>query len=319
MQEVHFQSLDLNLLRVFDTLAEERSVTKAGERLGLTQSAISHALNRLRYALDDELFIRGPDGMRPTPRASEVWPELRRGLAQLQHALTPTEFNPAQAHRVFQVMATAYVCEVMMPRVIARIRVEAPGVALHLRGHEPGLAEAVESGRIDLAVGVFGRIAGVFGREHLFDEHLVWAVGAHHPAVTASDPQVALLASPVMLLAPATESQNDRAGRGIERVAIWDDLSSDASPLGPNARQRIKMVVDNAHAALAIVGQTDMAALAPRRLAEALGESHGLKLFDMAPEGRPVARFESIWRADQSNHPALGWLRRILREASLDA
>ncbi|HEY5412314.1 MAG TPA: LysR family transcriptional regulator, partial [Caulobacteraceae bacterium] len=61
MREVHFQTLDLNLLRVFDALAEERSVTRAGERLGLTQSAVSHALNRLRYALEDELFLRGPD------------------------------------------------------------------------------------------------------------------------------------------------------------------------------------------------------------------------------------------------------------------
>ena len=72
MHDVHFHSLDLNLLRVFDTLIEERSVTRAGERLGLSQSAISHALNRLRYVLHDELFVRVADGMRPTPRAANA-------------------------------------------------------------------------------------------------------------------------------------------------------------------------------------------------------------------------------------------------------
>jgi len=89
-----YNALDLNLLRVFEALVEERSVTRAGARLGLTQSAISHALNRLRYVLKDELFVRGPDGMQPTERAAEIAPRLRQGLLQLQLALAPTEFIP---------------------------------------------------------------------------------------------------------------------------------------------------------------------------------------------------------------------------------
>src|SRR3954454_9827367 len=124
MREVHFNTLDLNLLRVFDALAEERSVTRAGERLGLTQSAVSHALNRLRYALEDELFLRGPDGMTPTPRAAEIWPELRRGLGQLQHGVAPTEFVPAEAERTFHVCASPYIGEILLPTVVARLRSE---------------------------------------------------------------------------------------------------------------------------------------------------------------------------------------------------
>src|SRR5712691_11850143 len=109
MNSVHFNSLDLNLLRVFDAMIEERSVTRAGERLGLTQSAVSHALNRLRYLLDDELFVRVPDGMRPTPRASEIAPRLREGLLQLQLALAPADFIPEQTDRRFTVACTEYV------------------------------------------------------------------------------------------------------------------------------------------------------------------------------------------------------------------
>src|SRR3954451_24855635 len=99
MDHVHFGSLDLNLLRVFDTLIEERSVTRAGERLGLSQSAISHALNRLRYVRTDELFGRVANGMRPPPRAAEIAPRLRDGLLQLQLALGPTEFVPENTER----------------------------------------------------------------------------------------------------------------------------------------------------------------------------------------------------------------------------
>src|SRR6266567_3991287 len=96
MSEIHFGNFDLNLLRVFDALIEERSVTRAGERLGLTQSAVSHALNRLRYLLKDELFIRAPEGMRPTERANEIAPRLRQGLLQVLSALAPSEFLPQE-------------------------------------------------------------------------------------------------------------------------------------------------------------------------------------------------------------------------------
>src|SRR3954447_15161615 len=79
-QSVRFDSLDLNLLRVFEALMEERSATRAGSRLGVTQSAISPALTRLRYVLKDDLFVRGPDGMQPPERAADIAPRLRQGL-----------------------------------------------------------------------------------------------------------------------------------------------------------------------------------------------------------------------------------------------
>src|SRR5256885_7423857 len=103
MNSVHFNALDLNLLRVFEALMQERSATRAGERLGLTQSAISHALNRLRYVLQDELFVRGPDGMQPTERAAEIAPRLRQGLLQLQLALAPADFVPERSDRRFTI------------------------------------------------------------------------------------------------------------------------------------------------------------------------------------------------------------------------
>src|SRR5271156_3475913 len=97
MNLVHFNALDLNLLRVFDALVEERSVTRAGDRLGLTQSAVSHALGRLRHVMSDPLFVRRAGGVEPTSRALEIGPALHAALAQLQEALSPSGFDPSTA------------------------------------------------------------------------------------------------------------------------------------------------------------------------------------------------------------------------------
>src|ERR1051325_9091656 len=115
MQTVHYSHLDLNLLRVFEALMEERSATRAGAQLGLTQSAISHALNRLRYVLKDELFVRGPDGMQPTERAAEIAPRLRQGLLQLQLPPAPSELIPERTDRRFPITCTEYAEAVIVP------------------------------------------------------------------------------------------------------------------------------------------------------------------------------------------------------------
>src|SRR5208282_456721 len=146
MQEIHLSSLDLNLLRVFDALAEERSVTRAGARLGLSQSAISHALGRLRLILGDPLFVRGSDGMRPTARAQEIAPRLRQGLGQLQEALSPTAFDPGLSRRRFTLAAGPYSGAVLMPEVMHLIRAEAPAAELRVHAIDRSLGEDMESG-----------------------------------------------------------------------------------------------------------------------------------------------------------------------------
>ena len=320
MREVHFQTLDLNLLRVFDALSEERSVTRAGERLGLTQSAVSHALNRLRYALEDELFLRGPDGMKPTPRAAEIWPELRRGLLYLQHAVGPTEFDPSTAERTFNLAASSYTGEVLLPHLVARVRAEAPKVQLNVRGLDAGVPEALEAGRLDLVIGVFGRVADMFTRQPLFQEGLVWVVRADHPAVQGSEVnQKALQKLPLAVLTPTDEGlESERGARLIERRVIWEELASDQTTLGRDARNRVRVVVDNAHAVLAIVSASDLVAVAPRRLAQSRCEPLGLKLAEATGLG-PGAAVDAIWRTDQMSHPALTWLRTKLAEAALEA
>src|SRR5437016_13784558 len=101
MSQMNWRAFDLNLLVVFEALMQDGSVTRAGQRLGMSQPALSHALNRLRYLLKDRLFVRTPKGMVPTPRAEQLALPLRHALAEMQHALEPETFVAAKATRRF--------------------------------------------------------------------------------------------------------------------------------------------------------------------------------------------------------------------------
>src|SRR5689334_14947770 len=146
-------NLDLNLLRVFDVLLEERSVTRAGARLGLTQSAVSHSLNRLRYQLEDDLFVRGPSGMQPTPRAVEMGPQVHAALNQLQAALAPSDVEPVTSERRFAVLAGAYACAILVPRIVGRMAAEAPLAELGIGELTPDAPERLDARRADFMVG----------------------------------------------------------------------------------------------------------------------------------------------------------------------
>ena len=115
-------ALDLNLLVVFDAVMQERSVTRAGRRLGLSQPAMSHALTRLRHMLKDDLFIRSPKGMVPTPRAEQLALPVRAALDRLQQSLEPTQFDPSTATRNFRIAVDNYAAVVLVGPLAAHIK-----------------------------------------------------------------------------------------------------------------------------------------------------------------------------------------------------
>src|SRR6267143_7036431 len=113
---MNWGAFDLNLLIVFDAVMQERSVTRAGGRIGLSQPAMSHALSRLRYMLKDELFVRTPEGMMPTPRAEQLAEPLRRVLNDMQLALEPETFVPTEASRQFLIALNNYAAVIQIGR-----------------------------------------------------------------------------------------------------------------------------------------------------------------------------------------------------------
>ncbi|MGC2200674.1 MAG: LysR family transcriptional regulator [Stellaceae bacterium] len=320
MNTIHFSSLDLNLLRVFDTLIEERSVTRAGDRLGLSQSAISHALNRLRYVLNDELFVRVPDGMRPTPRAAEIAPRLREGLLQLQLALGPTEFDPARTERRFTVTCGEYIGTVVMPSFIARVRALAPNAELRIRPSNMGVGEPLLAGRVDLAIGSFRRVPDPFVCEPLFQESRVWVISADHPAARGELTLERLASLSHLIISAAGEDEHAVNGyvsdHGLERLVTRSEVGLLQGALAARGlRRMIGLTMPHFPAALAVVSRSDMAAPLPRRLAAAFAEQYRLRIFD-PPYPSPPFDIAALWHRDHGKEPAIAWLRSVLREAA---
>lgn len=322
MQSVHFDSLDLNLLRVFEALIEERSATRAGARLGLTQSAISHALNRLRYVLKDELFVRGPDGMQPTERAAEIAPRLRQGLLQLQLALAPSEFVPERTDRRFTITCTEYAGAVLMPALIAKLRAEAPHASLNVLPSNLGVAETLRSGRADLAIGSFRRFPEWFASEPLLRETRVWALSADHPAAGDELTIERLAELPHLVIAATGEDEHAIEGyvadHGLERLVTRSDAGLLQGALAARGlRRNVAVTTPHFLAALAAISQSDIAALLPRRLATAFMGRYRLALFE-PPYPSPPFEVMSLWHRENGDQPAIAWLRKLLRDVAAE-
>lgn len=322
MNDIHLNAIDLNLIRIFDALIEEQSVTRAGERLGLTQSAISHALNRLRYILKDELFVRGPDGMRPTERAAEIAPRLRQGLLQLQLALTPSDFVPAETTRRFAITCTEHSAALLVPGVIARLRVEAPDAGLRILPSNMGVAEPLRAGRADIAIGSFRRIPEYFVAEPLMRESRVWVVGADNPVAGDDLTLERLAALPHLVMVATGEDENAIGGyvvdHGLERLVTRNDIGLFQGALAARGLERtVAVTTPNLLTALTAVSQTDLAALMPRRLATQFTGLYRLKVFE-PPYPSPPFDVMMLWHREHGEQPAIAWLRNLMREVAAE-
>ena len=322
MQSIHFEHLDLNLLRVFEALIQERSATRAGARLGLTQSAISHALNRLRYVLNDELFVRGPEGMQPTERATEIAPRLRQGLLQLQLALAPTEFVPAKTDRRFTITCTEYAGAVVLPQLIARLRAAAPHASLNVLPSNLGVSDIIRNGRADLAIGSFRRIPDWATTELLLQESRVWVLSADHPAAQDDLTLERLAALPHLVIAATGEDGHAIDGyvvdHGLERLVTRSDIGLLQGALAARGlRRNVAVTTPHFLAALTTVSQSDIAALLPRRLATAFMGNYRLALFE-PPYPSPAFDVMSLWHREHGEQPPIVWLRQLLREVALE-
>jgi DNA-binding transcriptional LysR family regulator len=319
VSEVQFRLLDLNLLRVFDALIEERSVTRAAARLHITPSAVSHALARLRDLFEDQLFVRGPRGMQATPRAAEIGPRLRDGLHQLEMALTPRAFDPQASDRVFTIACSGYICAVLLPELMRRMRARAPNTKLVVRSLEAGVVTALEAGQVDLLVGGFGHIPDRFSSELLFHDTPVWLLGRDYldPKTEISPDRVARLPK---LSALSSDNANLLEGvvveNGLERRVSLDEHSGVVGvPMGDRDGGPILASIPYSSVAPLIVKHSDMAALLPRRLADLFVQSFDL---DIAEPDTDLSGLEihALWHREHGNHAAIAWFRALLGEVA---
>jgi DNA-binding transcriptional LysR family regulator len=309
MNDLHIKSVDLNLLRVFDVLLEERNATRAGVRLGLSQSAVSHALSRLRYLLEDELFVRDSRGLRPTPRSLELGPQVHSALSQLQAAFAPSTFDPATTERQFNLIAGPYACAILAPDLVARMSREAPTAALAIAELAPDLLEQLDSRRADIALSGSERAPARFVQEILLQDSLVWVVRVDNPLPHGPVDLEQLTSIPHVVIA----RRSFDGATAVAAPAGWEDQDAFEAALAKRGlKRRVGVTVSDTYSALGVVRRSDMTALIPRRLA-ALSAQTGLIRVVEPPYESPQVSLEMLYLAERAADPAIAWMRQLLR------
>lgn len=294
------KGLDLNLLRVLDAALETRHVTRAARRLGMSQSALSHAMSRLREALGDELLVRGPGGLVPTARAEAMAVPLRAALTSLSETLSaPTPFEPAASTRTFRIAAADYAQFVLLPPLLARVQAEAPGVCVWVTPVPAGdaLPAALASGEIDLAIGVtatMGAAPGLFERA-LFEERFVCLVRADHPTVGETLTLEQYVALPHAFIAP-----RGRAGGAVDTALAERGLS-----------RNIAVAVPHFLTMPHVIAASDLIVTLAARVAHAFAAMMPLRILP-PPLPLPPFRIGATWHERHQRDPGHAWLRERL-------
>ena len=182
--------LDLNMMRPLCTLLEERHVSNAAERCGVSQPAMSRTLERLRTAFGDDLLVRSGRSYELTPRAGQLLAEVQGALDRIDAAVTGNRFEPRQCNAIFRLASTDYISAVLVPHILRDLEDKAPSASLDLTMSDERTAEDVNAGRIDAAIVSVDDTLATLDREKLFDEDYVCLVAAHHPLSTR--PRIAL-------------------------------------------------------------------------------------------------------------------------------
>ncbi|EGI75775.1 LysR family transcriptional regulator [Hylemonella gracilis] len=307
-EQLNFRTLDLNLLRVFNEVMTERSLTKAASKLALTQPAVSNALRRLREALGDELLRRNGQGLEPTPRAMALWPAVQQALRQLQETLVPGHFAPGEATTTFVLaMADATAAE-LIPGLVQVLDQEAPGVSIRvvpLTTRDP--RRLLDEEGADLAVGYFPAVmAGLtaqaqagetvpYEHQRLYLSRYVCVMRRGHPLAEQELTLERYCAARHLLVT--------FSGRP------WGFIDEALQGLG--LRRNIVLTVNQFFTAGRVVAGSNLLTVLPQHFVNATGIADHLVLREL-PFAVPAIHVDALWHRRLRHHPAHTWLRGVM-------
>lgn len=301
----NFRTLDLNLLRVFDAVMTERSLTRAARSLALTQPAVSNAMRRLRDALGDELVRRSGKGVEPTPRALGLWPAVRDALRQLQQSLAPDSFAPAQAEQAFVLALADATAAGLVPHLVNIVETEAPGVTLRvvpLSTRDP--RRLLDEETIDLAVGFFPAVmadltaraqvgkAVAFASRRLYSSEYVCAMRSGHP-----------LASGPLTLSRFCAARHLLVSFSGKPFGFVDEA---LATLG--RKRHIVLTMNQFFTAGHVVAHSNLLTVLPRHFMATAGAAQSL-VSRALPLPVPPVHIDALWHTRQDNSSAHRWLR----------
>jgi DNA-binding transcriptional LysR family regulator len=298
---VDLSRVDLNLLVHLDALLTERSVTRAAGRVGLSQSAMSHNLARLRDLFGDELLTRGPEGLRLTPRALALIEPVRTALAQVQAIVSRDEvFDPGTAERTFRVGLPDSMEILIVPALLAHLREVAPGIHLRLHNIDSArLLDDLDADRMDLAVGYgdFAQGQAHHKRRLLFRETYLCMFNAERTGITAPVSLDDYLRLPHVL----TSLRHGQGERGVVDEAL-DKLG---------LRRTVVLTTPRFLAVPSLVARAPVVVTMHARIARAFAAALGLSLSPPPVELKDIA-VSLLWHASYDRDPAHSWLRQVV-------
>ena len=294
-----WNAFDLNLLVVFDAIMQAKTLTRAGQRLGMSQPAVSHALARLRHMLKDDLFVRAPEGMLPTPRAERMAGPVHAALQELQVTLESDEFDASQASRSFTIAANNYAARAVIPGLARRMALLAPSVVLEVR--PVGMLhvlDQLDSGGVELALSTLTDGGDRFKCVRLLDEEYVAILSNDHPIAVETDLHIETFA----------------ALPHITITSSGDDTHFIDDALAERGLARLVSAMVPLHSLILMLIGSKALAVVPRRVAVDLVAICPLAMRPL-PFPSPRVALPMIWHRRLDNDPAHRWLRGTVRSA----
>jgi DNA-binding transcriptional LysR family regulator len=296
MRTTRLQRVDLNLLVALAVLLEERHVSRAADRIGLSQPATSRALQRLRDTLGDELLVRTRDGYQLTPRAERIRAELAEVVPRLEVLFGGESFDPATATDRFRIAGTDYATSVLGPGLARRLHEQAPGASLHFETWDVGAVEHVASGLVDLTF--YGFPPGPSVRsELLYEERFVCLMSAGHPLADRTSLSLDEFTAAAHVLVEVQHGETP----AIDRVLT-----------GLGRTRRVALTVPYHSAAVLAVPGTPLVATLPERMLAAAAHDPAVRIVG-APAEIDTMPYLMVWHPRLDDDPAQRWLRDLVR------
>lgn len=293
---MNINSIDFNLLKVFSVLYQKPNASEAAIVLGLSQPAVSHALQRLRDTFGDPLFVRGSRGLIITPRARELGPFVVNMIKELEEKLAPRGFNPKEDVGVFRLKSTDYFEQSMLPNFVSHLRTEAPRTQIISKSTQGILPKAeLEEGSVDLAIaGFFGELPNGFYQQKIFEDKLVGLCRKNHPYLKNKSLKEWLKCQHMLVSAEGKlEGQIDRA------------------LLKQKKKREVALSISSFMPSGWIVQNSDLVIAIPGKLARQLSAVLPLTTFELPLEQLPI-QIVQVWHESVHQDVRHQWMRKKL-------
>ena len=314
---IEMSNLDLNLLRVFDAVLRERNVLRASEAINLSPSAVSHALSRLRWFFNDDLFVRTVAGMEPTTRALEMAPLVRDALVIIDRAVGPKHFDPASTDRQFCIAATDYLTAVVLPPFFRATSIAAPRAsATVLPASRIDLTTQIDTGRVEIALGSFSNVPPRIHEQKLFEERDVLVIASDHPLAGRKIRLKDLANLPLLVVSAGGTDDGFLSERGLtRRTEMFDRAEVEAAYESIGERPQFKIVQPHFLAIPSLLAGTPAAAIVPASLARLFSQAGTVYAAEL-PWKTTTRALQMIWHERHTHDQGHTWLRTMLADAA---